>query len=251
MPDTSERSPRIAAVPLIEPDHTLAARGASALREMILTGVLEMGSRLNEVDLSEAFGISRPPLREAIRSLASQGLLEIVNHKGAFVPSYTAKDLCEIYEVRMALESHAARLLATRCTADDIAQLERILDSAEDAISRGESSAYPNALDFHQLIVGLAGNRHLSDMATSIDQKLQLARIRSGKLPGRAHEALDEHRNILEILTLRDGDAAAELMTQHLRRSLANALRVSVITGAPNGGATPVRDDERPGRTTK
>lgn len=209
MPDTSEISPRIAAVPLIEPDHTLAARGASALREMILTGVLEMGSRLNEVDLSEAFGISRPPLREAMRSLASQGLLEIVNHKGAFVPSYTAKDLCEIYEVRMALESRSARL-----------------------------------------IVGLAGNRHLSDMATSIDQKLQLARIRSGKLPGRANEALDEHRNILKILTLRDGDAAAELMTQHLRRSLANALRVSVIEGAPNSGATPVRDDERPGRTT-
>lgn len=152
MPDTSERSPRIAALPLIEPDHTLAWRGASALREMILTGVLEMGSRLNEVDLSEAFGIGRPPLREAIRSLASQGLLEIVNHKGA--------------------------------------------------------------------------------------------------LPGRANEALDEHRNILKILTLRDGDAAAELMTQRLRRSLANAMRVSVIEGAPNSGATPVRDGERPGRAT-
>jgi DNA-binding GntR family transcriptional regulator len=107
MPDTSERSPRIPGVPLIEPDHTLAARGASALREMILTGVLEMGSRLNEVYLSEAFGISRLPLRGAIRSLASQGLLEIVNHKGAFVPSCTAKDLCEIYEVRMALERHS------------------------------------------------------------------------------------------------------------------------------------------------
>jgi DNA-binding GntR family transcriptional regulator len=150
---------------------------------MILTGVLEMGSRLNEVDLPEAFGISRPPLREAIRSLADQGLLEIVNHKGAYVPSYTAKDLCEIYEVRMALESHSAPLLATRCTANDLGQIERILDSAEHPISRGESSAY-------------------------------------------------------------------QLMTQHLRRSLANALRVSVIEGAPNSGATPVRDDERPGRTT-
>jgi DNA-binding GntR family transcriptional regulator len=217
------------------------------MREMILTGVLEMGSRLNEVDLSEAFGISRPPLHEAMRSLASQGLLEIVKNKGAFVPSYTAKDLCEIYEVRMALELRSARLLATRCTANDLGQIERTLDSAEDAMSRGESSAYPKALDFHQLIVWLAGNRHLSDMATTIDQKLQLARIRSGKLPGRANEARDEHR---KIFTLRDGDAAAELVTQHLRGSLANALRVSVIKGAPNSGATPVRDDERPGRTT-
>jgi DNA-binding GntR family transcriptional regulator len=219
------------------------------LREMILTGVLEMGSRLNEVDLSEAFGISRPPLREAIRSLASQGLLEIVNHKGAFVPSYTARDLREFYEVRIALESHAARLVATRCTADDLARLERILDDASAAISRGESSAYPDAFDFHRLLVGLAGNRHLSDMATSIDQRLQLARIRSGKQPGRAREALDEHRSILKILALRDGDAAAELMIGHLRRSLANALRVSVIEGAPNADGRPARTNARPGRT--
>jgi DNA-binding GntR family transcriptional regulator len=100
------------------------------MREMIRTGVLEMGSRLNEVDLPEAFGISRPPLRQAMRSLASQGLLEIVENKGAFVPSYKAKDLCEIYEVRMALESRSARLLATWCTANDLGQIERILDSA-------------------------------------------------------------------------------------------------------------------------
>lgn len=96
------------------------------------------------------------------------------------------------------------------------------------------------ALDFHRLLVRLTGNRQLEDMATAVDQKLQLARTRSGHLPERAHEALEEHRQILEALVARDTDLAAGLMTRHLRTSLANVLRLSdqvQESASPRGSA--------------
>jgi DNA-binding GntR family transcriptional regulator len=211
----------------LAPSLTLAVRGAGALRDMIMNGVLHPGDRLNEVELSAALGISRAPLREAIRQLASQGLLTIVTHKGAFVPSYTAADLRDIYEVRIALEAHATRLFAEYGSADQLNELKRVLDQAAAAIKDSGSPVYPDDLDFHQTLIQLVGNPHLTDMATEVDQKLQLARSRSGHVPVRAREALAEHRQILHSLTKGDADGAADLMTWHLRRSLANVLSMS------------------------
>jgi DNA-binding GntR family transcriptional regulator len=217
----------------LTPSLTLAAQGTGALRGLILGGVLGPGDRLNEVELSTALGISRAPLREAIRHLASEGLLTIVTHKGAYVPSYTVEDLQDIYEVRIALETHAIRLFVERHDADDLAVLKKILDEAGAEIEHSGSPVYPNHLDFHRALVQLAGNRHLIEMATSIDQKLQLARARSGQLPERAHEALKEHRQILTSLTRWNSERALDLMTRHLRRSLANVLRLSTSGLAP------------------
>jgi DNA-binding GntR family transcriptional regulator len=224
MPDVHDQ---MSDVQRLTPSLTLATQGADALRDMILGGVLRPGDRLNEVELSAALGISRAPLREAIRHLASQGLLTIVTHKGAFVPRYTAEDLQGIYEVRIALETHAARLFAERHSAEDLAELKKVLDEAGEAIEHSGSPVYPNDLDFHRALIRLTGNRHLNEVATAIDQKLQLARARSGHLPERAQEALAEHRQILRSLTRQDGDRAVELMRRHLRRSLANVLRLS------------------------
>lgn len=211
----------------LTPSPSLAARGAGALREMILTGVLNPGDRLNEVELSAGLGISRAPLREAIRQLASQGLLTIVTHKGAFVPDYTAADLRDIYEIRIALESHATRLFAEHSTAERLDGLAKVLDQAAAQIKRSGSPVYPDELDFHQTLIKLVGNPHLTDIANEVGQKLQLARSRSGHVPSRAREALAEHRQILRSLANGDSDGAADLMTWHLRRSLANVLSMS------------------------
>jgi DNA-binding GntR family transcriptional regulator len=194
---------------------------------MILTGVLNPGDRLNEVELSTGLGISRAPLREAIRQLASQGLLTIVTHKGAFVPDYTAADLRDIYEIRIALETHATRLFGEYVSADQLDELKEVLDQAAVEIKRSGSPVYPDELDFHQTLIRLVGNPHLTAMATEVDQKLQLARSRSGHVPSRAREALAEHRQILRSLTNGDFDGAADLMNWHLRRSLANVLSIS------------------------
>jgi DNA-binding GntR family transcriptional regulator len=230
----------------LTPSLTLAMQGAGALRDMIMNGVLHPGDRLNEVELSAALGISRAPLREAIRHLASQGLLIMVAHKGAFVPSYTAADLQDIYEVRIALETHATRLVAARRRADEMAELEEVLDEADAAIKHSGSPVYPDNFDFHRTLVRLAGNRYLNDMAGAVDQKLQLARSRSGHLPSRAQEALAEHRQILQSLAEGDADRAVELMTQHLRSSLANVLRLS--DGEQAGSAGIPSAQKAPGR---
>jgi DNA-binding GntR family transcriptional regulator len=143
------------------------------------------------------------------------------------VPSYTADDLRDIYEVRIALETHATRLAAERADPGQLEELTTLLEDAAVSIERSGSPAYPHDLDFHRLLVRLTGNRQLEDMATAVDQKLQLARIRSGHLPERAHEALEEHRGILQALLAHDANQAADLMTRHLRTSLANVLRLS------------------------
>jgi len=211
----------------LAPSLSLATQGAAALRDMIMSGRLHPGDRLNEVELSAALGISRAPLREAIRHLASQGLLTIVTHKGAFVPRYTPDDLRDLYEVRIALETHVARLFAERGDIDELAELKKILDEASAAIEHGGPPVYPDEPDFHRTLVRLVANPHLTEMAVGVDQKVHLARNRSGHLPSRAREALAEHREILRSLTKGDADRAAELMTEHLRRSLANVLRLS------------------------
>jgi DNA-binding GntR family transcriptional regulator len=216
----------LADVRRLSPSISLANRGAGALREMILNGVLGPGERLNEVELSTALGISRAPLREAIRDLASQGLLTIVTHKGAFVPSYTADDLHDIYEVRIAIESHAVRLVAQRSSPADIAELIALLDETEEEVRRSGSRAYPDSLDFHGRVVELTGNQHLIEIGTSVGQKIQLARIRSGQRPERAQVALQEHREIVSQMSS-DPEAAARLMIRHLELSLASALHVS------------------------
>jgi DNA-binding GntR family transcriptional regulator len=225
---------RLGEIHRLVPSQSLAAQGADALRAMVLGGVLLPGQRLNEVELSAALGISRAPLREAIRHLASQGLLTILTHKGAFVPCYTAEDLRDIYEVRVALESHAARLVAERRSLADLGGLATLLEEADAALEEGVASAYPVTLDFHRELVRLAGNVHLEDAAVSVDQKLQLARLRSGHSPVRARDALDEHRQILGCLMTRDAAGAAALLAQHLHKSLANALSIeNGVVGAP------------------
>jgi DNA-binding GntR family transcriptional regulator len=236
--------PSLAEVHRLSPSISLANRGAGALRDMILNGVLGPGERLNEVELSTALGISRAPLREAIRDLASQGLLTIVTHKGAFVPSYTADDLRDIYEVRIAVESHAVRLVALRNSPADIAELITLLDRTEEEVRRSGSRAYPESLDFHGRVLELTGNQHLNEISTSVGQKIQLARMRSGHRPERAQVALDEHREIVDSMGS-DPDAAAALMIRHLQLSLASVLRVSetspesgqIVTTPSQGGA--------------
>jgi DNA-binding GntR family transcriptional regulator len=233
-------SPTVSITPIIA-SPSLVAQGTQALREMILSGVLQPGQRLNEVELSAALGISRPPLREAMQHLSSQGLLRTVARRGAFVPSYTAQDLEDIYAVRIALESHAMRMVARRITNEELKMLRGLLKQSEQELNTSAERTYPDQIDFHRQLMQLTNSPHLIETVTAVDQKIQLARIRSGHYPARAQEALDEHRAIVERLRARDGAGAAEVMTHHLEESLANALRVSDLpsTETPAGEAGP------------
>jgi DNA-binding GntR family transcriptional regulator len=191
---------------------------------MILDGSLEPGERLNEVHLSQALGISRGPLREAIQRLASEGLVEAVTHRGVYVRSFSSGELADFYELRIALEGHAVRLAARHAPAERIAELDRLLDETESSMDA--TGPYPADQDFHDRLARLAAHQPLLDALTGVGRKICLARARSAHQPRRARTALDEHRAIVAALAERDGEHAAALLEAHLTSSLDNALAV-------------------------
>jgi DNA-binding GntR family transcriptional regulator len=203
---------------------TFAGRSLEVLRDMILDGTLSPGERLNEVHLSQALGISRGPLREAIQRLASEGLVEAVTHRGVYVRSFSPRELSDFYELRIALETHAARLAARYAPQDRIDELTQLLDDTESSMGSDLIGSYPENHDFHARLVRLAANPPLVQALTDVERKIKLARARSAHQPRRARTALDEHHAIVSALIERDGDHAAALLESHLSSSLNNAL---------------------------
>ncbi|MEU1981871.1 GntR family transcriptional regulator [Nocardia sp. NPDC019395] len=217
---------------------TFAGRSLEVLRDMVLDGTLAPGERLNEVHLSQALGISRGPLREAIQRLASEGLVEAVTHRGAYVRSFSSNELTDFYELRIALETHAVRLAARHTPQERIDELSQLLDDTESSMGADTNAAYPADQDFHARVVRLAAKPPLLDALTEVGRKIQLARARSAHQPRRARTALDEHRAIVAALSSRDDEQAARLIEAHLVSSLNNALAV-LRTDEPADGVKP------------
>jgi DNA-binding GntR family transcriptional regulator len=204
-------------------DATYSARTETVLREMVLTGDLAPGARLNEVALAAELGISRGPLREAIQRLASEGLLTLISHRGAFVRTFERDEVVELYELRAAVELHAVRLLCQRASDDDLEDLESLLSETETRM-RGGQHAYPHELDFHLRLVLLAGNQALMRSALETHRQLSLARSMSAHQPMRARAAVVEHHDLVAALKDRDTHNATDLMERHIEHSMHGAL---------------------------
>ena len=209
---------------LERPVQTFSSRAVEVLREMILSGQLRHGQRLNEVELADALGISRGPLREAIQRLRSESLLTSVPGRGAFVRTFTPASLRELYEVRIALETHALRLVGEHPSPEGIEELLQLLEQTSDALIDGQD--YPLAMDFHHQIVALADNQALLEAVTDVHRQIHLARTWSGWGHVRARIVFDVHKEILEHLANGRSDQAADLLATHLQDSLQSALAV-------------------------
>lgn len=197
------------------------------LRRMIFDGQLRIGQRLNEVEISSSLGISRAPLREAIQALANEGLLMTVPNRGSYVRTYTPDELGDLYELRIAIEVHSLGLTAVRANPDELHDLDTMLDDTRERMDSEEQSLhYPEELDFHLRLVGLARSPELLGAARSVHQRITLARSRSGHQPHRAKDAFDEHRELAGRLRAGDAVGAGRLLERHLRESLANALSI-------------------------
>ncbi|MBO3087129.1 GntR family transcriptional regulator [Cellulomonas dongxiuzhuiae] len=193
------------------------------LRAAIVDGRFAPGERLNEVLIAGELGISRGPLREAIQTLSSAGLLVQVRHKGAYVPSIEAGELRDLYGARIALERHVAVLLAREERPDVARTLSGMIAETEKAIG-SDDAPYPSDLDFHQAMVALADNAVLTQLTGEIQHRILLARARSARDPHRAARALDEHAAIVRAIVAGDPERAGNLMEEHLAHSLENAL---------------------------
>ncbi|MFC0673908.1 GntR family transcriptional regulator [Brachybacterium hainanense] len=199
------------------PQDRTALRGriVTSLREDIISGELPGGARLNERELSGRFDVSRVPVREALITLAGEGLVRMRPGDGASVAPLTRRDVREVFEVRAALEPMAARLCALRASEDQMREFARLTSEAFEAEIQADPARGSTAnADFHDLLVTAAGNDLLDAMARpmmGITRRLFRRTIID-------HEAMmwTDHREIVRAISTGDADLAAHLATVHL-----------------------------------
>ncbi len=206
--------------PLVAKSRTaLHDEAARRLREMIVSGELAPGSRVPERELCEKLAISRTPLREALKILASEGLIQLAPHRGATVTRMSPADLHHAFRVVEALEALAGELACERISdmeIDTIAELHRRMRCHYD---NGERPEYFRLnQEIHDRIVAAAGNPTLSEVHQKLSRQIQQARYMPNYSNARWQRAVRDHDQILEALRARDGQGLAAILKQHLRR---------------------------------
>ena len=193
-----------------------------------MQGELAPGSKINEPQLSKLYGISRGPLREAIRRLEGCKLVEIKANVGARVVELDIQKAIEIYEIREALEGLACGLAAERATASDCDQLRALLARHEAQIESEDGKRYyqkEGDLDFHYLIVSLSGNTRLFNLlCDELYHLLRLYRVQTSSQPSRPAQAFKEHHRIVDAIEERDSVLAELLMRRHIASAKATLL---------------------------
>lgn len=188
-----------------------------ALRDAIINGQLHPGERLMEVQVAEALGVSRTPVREAIRMLESEGYVLIMPRKGAYVSDFSVKDIASVFEIRRALEGLAAELAAERATDEDRERLERLLVELAECVETGDVERYVELdTEFHDTVYKASRNDRLAPIISSLREQIQRFRTRTLSTPGRMREALEEHRGLVEALGDRDAERARQQAADHI-----------------------------------
>ncbi len=208
---------------------TIADRVFGQLRQAIVEGEIPPGSKISEPEMAARFGISRGPLREAMRRLESTNLVERRPNLGARVITLTSEQLLEIYVIREALEGMAARLAAEHMSEIAIDDLKDLMDQHRREIAREYWQVYfqkEGDMDFHYRIVQGCGNQRL--IGILCDDLYHLARMyrcQFGMGSDRVQDALKEHELIVDAIADRDGELAELLMRRHIRASRRNVER--------------------------
>lgn len=187
------------------------------LRQAILRGELEPGERLMEIQLAQKLGVSRTPIREAIRKLELEGLVVMIPRKGAEVASITEKDMHDVLEVRAILEELAGTLACKNMTAGAIEELKRANRDVQTAIISKDVVKIVDAdVNFHDIIYRLTGNDRLIQIINNLSEQMYRYRLEYVK-DARVHSILiNEHDDIIKQLSGRDVDSAQVVMKQHI-----------------------------------
>ena len=202
---------------------------AELLRQRIFTRELEPASWIDELRIAEEYGISRTPLREALKVLAAEGLVTMKVRRGAYVTEVSASDLADVYHLLSLLESDAAGVVATKATDAELAELEALHAELEAAaIPQTTGIASTDAFfavneRFHMRLLEIANNRWRDQMVADLRKVMKLNRHNSLLKTGRIGESLAEHRAIMATLAARDAQATAQCMRDHFTNGLAAA----------------------------
>ncbi|WP_226575396.1 GntR family transcriptional regulator [Acuticoccus sediminis] len=201
---------------------TLHEEVVTRLRDMIIDGTLETGSRINESELGPRLGVSRTPLREALRTLASEGLIELVRSKGAVVRRFGIEDVAEMLESLKAIEGFAARVGATRAGEAEIAAIIARHDEMVRCYEGRERLAYYKLnQSIHTAIVALAHNASLAELHALVQGRLKRIRYIGNHAPEKWAGAMADHERMADALKRRDGDALARALEDHMDNTLA------------------------------
>jgi DNA-binding GntR family transcriptional regulator len=193
-----------------------------AIHELIVQGQYPFGARLTEEELARRSGVSRTPVREALRLLAIEGLVELTPNKGAFVANWTARDLEEIFGLRALLESYGAGLAAKQATPEDLERLTDLADQMDALVDGGgPPSGWVDSLtklntEFHLGVLIATGNSRLVGLLSSL-VKLPLVHRTFERYSRRAlQRSMAQHRELLDALVQHDADWASSVMRSHI-----------------------------------
>lgn len=193
---------------------------SETLREAIISGVLKPGERLMEIQLAEELGVSRTPVREAIRKLELEGFVIMLPRRGTYVSDLSIKDINDVFEIRTALDVLAAGLAAERITDEELEKMERLLVEIGTFIETEQFDKLVEAdCQFHDVLYQASRNDRLVQIISNLREQFTRFRTRSMAYPGRVQNTFEEHRRLLEAIAQRDVELAQQLAREHLENA--------------------------------
>jgi DNA-binding GntR family transcriptional regulator len=215
------------------PRASLHEQAATRLRQMLVEGAIAPGAKLNERELSELLQVSRTPLREAIKMLASEGLVELLPHRGAIAVALDEQAVRDTFEVMAGLEALSGELAARRITDEELAEIRATHYEMLAAYTRRDLSAYYRLnAQIHRAINAAAKNPVLSATYERINARLQALRFRSNQDGAKWKNAMREHEQMMEALAARDAAGMRKVLATHLNNKLDVVLELLHASGA-------------------
>lgn len=207
-------------------EHSLSGRVFQIIRDNILKGKYKEHDELRETTIGRELGVSRTPVREALRQLELEGLVTIIPNKGAFVTGITTKDVHDIYMARSLLEGLCARWATEHITKEQLDEMDEIILLSEFHIKResDNSAEQVAALDgrFHEILYEASNSRILGHVLTDFHKYVQVARKSSIVSEERARKSIREHKQILRAIREKDADLAEQLANEHILHVMQN-----------------------------
>jgi len=197
------------------------------IREDILNDKYTPGEKIVEAKLAEEIGVSRTPVREALKQLELDGLVENIPNRGVIVKGVSKQDIYDIYTIRIAIEGIAAQWSVERMTEEELRNLEEVYELMEFYTDRNDlDKIFELNTKFHEIIYTSTNSRYLEHVLRDFQLFIKSTRNKSLRSEGRKEKALDEHRKILDAFKSRDEAAAVEMLIAHISNSRKNALEI-------------------------
>lgn len=223
MDDQSHEAPMTALKPDPIGRTALAVEITNRLRQMILEGQLDPGEKINEKRLTEQFGVSRTPLREALKVLASEGLLSLIPHRGAVITRQSEAELDEVFRVLAALEGLAGELAAEQAEDRTLQEIVHLTNDLRRSFEQADRPTYFRINQaIHNAILAATGNDTLMRSHELLAFRVQRARYQANLTPDRWRAAVEEHEAIAEALLARNAERCSKLMRDHLLQKFAS-----------------------------